>query len=73
MTTTPQHQATALANPNIALVKYWGKRDEALILPWTGSLSLTLDAAPTTTTVRLSGATRAPRCSACTSDPSTPT
>ncbi len=54
MTTTPQHQATALANPNIALVKYWGKRDEALILPWTGSLSLTLDAAPTTTTVRLS-------------------
>lgn len=48
--------ATALANPNIALVKYWGKRDEALILPWTGSLSLTLDAAPTTTTVRLSAA-----------------
>ncbi|MGK9148887.1 diphosphomevalonate decarboxylase [Plantibacter flavus] len=52
-TTTP-FAATALANPNIALVKYWGKRDEALILPWTGSLSLTLDAAPTTTSVRLS-------------------
>ncbi|MET3512118.1 diphosphomevalonate decarboxylase [Plantibacter flavus] len=65
MTLTPQQlattasedgRATALANPNIALVKYWGKRDEALILPWTGSLSLTLDAAPTTTTVRLTDA-----------------
>lgn len=44
-------RATAVANPNIALIKYWGKRDEALILPMTGSLSLTLDAAPTTTTV----------------------
>lgn len=43
--------ATAVANPNIALIKYWGKRDDALILPMTGSLSLTLDAAPTTTTV----------------------
>lgn len=61
MTTTPTEPvaaatpgtATALANPNIALVKYWGKRDEALILPWTGSFSLTLDAAPTTTTVRV--------------------
>lgn len=65
MTTTPPAPirtaptpgaATALANPNIALVKYWGKRDEALILPWTGSLSLTLDAAPTTTTVSVSDA-----------------
>lgn len=45
--------ATARAHPNIALVKYWGKRDEALMLPAAGSLSLTLDAYPTTTTVAL--------------------
>lgn len=43
--------ATARAFPNIALVKYWGKRDEALILPVAGSLSLTLDSFATTTTV----------------------
>lgn len=42
---------TARAHPNIALVKYWGKRDESLMLPATGSLSLTLDAYATTTTV----------------------
>ncbi|WP_053385702.1 diphosphomevalonate decarboxylase [Leucobacter japonicus] len=45
--------ATARAFPNIALVKYWGKQDEDLILPVAGSLSLTLDAFPTTTTVTL--------------------
>lgn len=44
---------TAIAHPNIALVKYWGKRDESLILPAAGSLSMTLDAYPTTTTVDL--------------------
>ncbi|MDO5030084.1 MAG: diphosphomevalonate decarboxylase [Corynebacterium sp.] len=45
--------ATAIAHPNIALIKYWGKRDEAVQLPATGSLSLTLGIAPTTTTVSL--------------------
>jgi len=45
--------ATAVAHPNIALVKYWGKRDERLILPRSSSLSMTLDVFPTTTTVRL--------------------
>lgn len=45
--------ATARAYPNIALVKYWGKRDETLMLPAAGSLSLTLDAFATTTTVAL--------------------
>ncbi|HYR95613.1 MAG TPA: diphosphomevalonate decarboxylase [Candidatus Binatus sp.] len=34
---------TARANVNLALVKYWGKRDAALNLPATGSISLTLD------------------------------
>ncbi|MDN5807024.1 MAG: diphosphomevalonate decarboxylase [Brevibacterium sp.] len=42
---------TARAHPNIALVKYWGKRDEERILPAAGSLSMTLDAFETTTTV----------------------
>jgi len=45
--------ATAIAHPNIALVKYWGKRDSVLNLPATGSLSMTLDIFPTTTTVSL--------------------
>ena len=34
---------TARANVNVALVKYWGKRDAGLNLPATGSISLTLD------------------------------
>ncbi|MEU8899054.1 diphosphomevalonate decarboxylase [Nocardia sp. NPDC048505] len=46
-------EAVAVAHPNIALVKYWGKRDESMFLPVTGSLSMTLDIYPTTTTVRL--------------------
>ena len=29
--------------PNIALVKYWGKKDEDLIIPLNTSLSVTLD------------------------------
>ncbi|MEU5901550.1 MULTISPECIES: diphosphomevalonate decarboxylase [Streptomyces] len=46
--------ATAVAHPNIALIKYWGKLDERLILPRTDSLSMTLDIFPTTTRVRRS-------------------
>ena len=37
-------QATARARSNIALVKYWGKRESTLNLPAVGSLSITLDA-----------------------------
>lgn len=44
---------TAVAHPNIALIKYWGKRDEDLIIPHTDSLSMTLDIFPTTTVVTL--------------------
>lgn len=36
-------RATAQAQPNIALIKYWGKRDVARNLPAVSSLSLTLD------------------------------
>ncbi|HZV92238.1 MAG TPA: diphosphomevalonate decarboxylase [Caldimonas sp.] len=35
--------AHAQAHPNIALIKYWGKRDDRLNLPATGSLSITLE------------------------------
>ncbi len=45
-------QITAIAHPNIALVKYWGKADLRLNLPAVGSLSITLDTLTTTTTVR---------------------
>ena len=47
------HEATARAHPNIALVKYWGKRGEAALnLPAAGSVSLTLEGMVTETTVR---------------------
>lgn len=46
--------ATATAYANIALIKYWGKRDEALHLPLTSSLSLTLDVFASVTTVAVS-------------------
>lgn len=45
--------STAIAQPNIALIKYWGKVDEDLIIPATDSISVTLDGFPTTTTVTL--------------------
>jgi diphosphomevalonate decarboxylase len=45
------NSATACAHANIALIKYWGKADEALVIPTTSSLSLTLDGLSTQTTV----------------------
>ncbi|SHI48443.1 diphosphomevalonate decarboxylase [Clostridium amylolyticum] len=44
-------KATAKANTNIALIKYWGKRDEKLFLPMNGSISITLDRFYTITAV----------------------
>jgi diphosphomevalonate decarboxylase len=44
-------KASASAHANIALVKYWGKRDGALNLPARGSLSLTLSALTTRASV----------------------
>ncbi|WP_293368353.1 diphosphomevalonate decarboxylase [Nevskia sp.] len=44
--------AAAQAHPNIALIKYWGKRDLPLNLPVVGSLSITLDTLWTRTSVR---------------------
>ena len=43
--------AAARAHANIALIKYWGKRDASLILPTSESLSLTLDPLYTDTAV----------------------
>jgi len=43
----------AVAHANIALVKYWGKRNIKLNLPAVGSVSMTLDALKTETTVQL--------------------
>ena len=36
-------KSTWLATPNIAVVKYWGKRDNLLNLPDNGSISVTMD------------------------------
>jgi diphosphomevalonate decarboxylase len=45
-------KATAVGYANIAFVKYWGNRDDALRLPANPSLSMTLEALHTTTTVQ---------------------
>lgn len=44
-------RATATACSNIALIKYWGKRPGSANLPLNDSVSMTLSAATTTTTV----------------------
>ena len=48
------HKGKARAYTNIALIKYWGKENETLILPMNNSLSLTLDAFYTETSVTFS-------------------
>ena len=48
-------KASATAHPNIALVKYWGKRNDTLILPHQSSLSVTLGPLCVTTTVEFTG------------------
>ncbi|MCF6262031.1 MAG: diphosphomevalonate decarboxylase [Xanthomonadales bacterium] len=48
------HTITAIAHPNIALIKYWGKRDTVRNLPATHSLSITLNTLETHTCVNFS-------------------
>jgi diphosphomevalonate decarboxylase len=50
-----KEQATAFSPANIALIKYWGKRDNELNLPVTSSLSMSL-AHGTHTTVKVASA-----------------
>jgi diphosphomevalonate decarboxylase len=47
-------QATAIAQPNIALIKYWGKRDIDRNLPAVGSISITLSDLQTEVSIELS-------------------
>jgi diphosphomevalonate decarboxylase len=47
--------ASAIAHPNVALIKYWGKRNDAENLPIVGSMSVTLGALTTETTVEFDG------------------
>ena len=49
---------TAIAHPNIALVKYWGKQNHILNYPASPSLSITLDNLMTKTKVSASKETR---------------
>ncbi|MFA4983096.1 MAG: diphosphomevalonate decarboxylase [Candidatus Micrarchaeia archaeon] len=45
--------STWIATPNIAVIKYWGRRDASLNLPCNGSISITLDeTVKTKTTVK---------------------
>lgn len=43
--------AAAIASPNIALIKYWGNRDDALRIPANGSISMTLAGLETRTKI----------------------
>lgn len=49
----PDRSATAIACANIALIKYWGNRDNTLRLPANGSISMNLDGLTTRTVVTL--------------------
>ena len=44
-------KASSISPINIALIKYWGKRDQDLILPYNSSISMTVDGLNVHTTV----------------------
>jgi diphosphomevalonate decarboxylase len=47
-------KAIAVAHPNIAFIKYWGNRDDALRLPSNGSISMNLGGLETRTSIEFS-------------------
>jgi diphosphomevalonate decarboxylase len=47
-----QPKVSAIAHPNIAFIKYWGNRDDALRLPLNGSISMNLSGLESQTTVQ---------------------
>lgn len=49
------NKATAKASTDIALIKYWGKKNEELRIPENGSVSMILDGLDTVTTVEFDG------------------
>ena len=51
-----QPEFTAIAHPNIAFIKYWGNRDDALRLPLNGSISMNLSGMESQTTVQFDAA-----------------
>lgn len=51
-------QASALAHPNIAFIKYWGLEDEARRIPANGSISMNIGPLATETTVSFETALR---------------
>lgn len=53
------NQATAIAHPNIAFIKYWGNFDNRLRMPLNDSLSMNLEALKTETTVEFDPALEA--------------
>ena len=55
-------KATACGPSNIALVKYWGKRDARLNIPATGSISVTLAGLETRTTIEFDPTLEADTC-----------
>ncbi|MBK9750071.1 MAG: diphosphomevalonate decarboxylase [Chloroflexi bacterium] len=44
-------RASAIAHPNLAFVKYWGKANSELNIPFNGSISMNLSSAKTVTTI----------------------
>lgn len=49
-------KSTAIAHPNVAFIKYWGRKSETLRLPTNGSFSINLSNLITKTTVEFSEA-----------------
>lgn len=47
-----QPKFSAIAHPNIAFIKYWGNRDDALRLPLNGSISMNLSGMQSRTSVQ---------------------